>query len=66
MLLNEDLKEPAERGQPAILLRELKWAYLNLALLGEAHLHQPIALTHGAPADGGHSPTPKPDPGQQQ
>jgi len=66
MLVNEDLKEPAERGQPAILLRELRKAYLNLTILGEAYLHQPIVLTHGAPSDSGHSPTPKDDPEQQQ
>jgi len=58
MLLNEDLKQPAERGQPAILLRELRKVHLSLLLLGQAYMDQPIELARGASSDGGPPPTP--------
>jgi hypothetical protein len=63
MLLNEELKEPAERGTPAILLRELRKAYLHLSVMGEIYMRQPIVLTDGARPDGDGSPAPKDDPG---
>ena len=53
MLLNEDLKQPAERGQMAILLRELRKAHLSLLLLGQDYLDRPIALAPGVPSDDG-------------
>jgi hypothetical protein len=37
MLLNVDLKEAAERGQSAILLRELKKAHLTMTVIGEGY-----------------------------
>jgi hypothetical protein len=52
MLLNEDLKEPAERRQPAILLRELRKVHLPLLLMGGAYLDRPIVLPRGATPDG--------------
>ena len=58
MLLNEDLKEPAERGQPAVLLRELRKVHLQLLLLGQTYMEQPIVLARGAPSHGGPAPTP--------
>jgi hypothetical protein len=62
MLLNEDLKQPAERGQPAILLRELRKVHLSLLLLGQAYMDQPIVLARGTPSDVGPAPTPRNDP----
>lgn len=64
MLLNEDLKEAASRGQPAALLRELRAAYLQLLLLGGVHMQRPVARTSGVSFDGGHEAS-KDDPAQQ-
>ena len=58
------LKEPADRGQPATLLRELRKVHLHLLLMGGAYMDQPIVLAQGVPSKGSHAPTPEdgPDP----